>query len=356
MNAQAPEYPANRQFQKTYIKCLVWDLDNTLWNGTLLEDDHIYLRPNVTAIIKTLDSRGILHSIASKNDYPTAMQKLQEFGLQDYFLYPQINWNSKASSIKQIARAINIEPNTIAFIDDQPFARDEVHSELPQVLCLDAAELSALLDMPQMNPPYVTQDSQMRRLMYIGNITRNRDEEAFAGPKEAFLASLGMTLTIFPAKKDDLTRAEELTNRTNQLNSPGYTYAYDRLNHFRQSAHHRLLMAKLKDRYGSYGHIGLALLNCTPQVWTIKLLLMSCRVISRGVVSMMLSHIMHQAKQNHVKLHAEFLPTGHNRMMNITYRFAGFEEIEKRGDLVIFEHNLSTIQPFPEYVTVKSVS
>ena len=78
--------------EKKTIKCVVWDLDNTLWNGVLLENDDISLRDSVVNVIETLDSRGILQSIASRNEVTTAMQKLREFGLHEYFLYPQINW------------------------------------------------------------------------------------------------------------------------------------------------------------------------------------------------------------------------------------------------------------------------
>lgn len=341
------------QEKEKFIKCVVWDLDNTLWDGVLLEGVQVALRGNVKNIIKTLDSRGILQSIASKNDYAKAMQKLEEFELHPYFLYPEINWSSKAVSVKNIAEALNIGLDTIAFIDDQPFERDEVHFSWPQVLCLDASELDAVLDMPEMNPRFMTADSGMRRQMYLSDMARNRVEAEFEGPKEAFLASLDMVLTIFSAKEDDLKRAEELTVRTNQLNTTGYTYAYDELSYFRQSDQHKLLMAKLEDKYGTYGHIGLTLVECENKVWTIKLLLMSCRVMSRGVGSVMLNHIMAMAKQQKVRLQAEFVSNDRNRMMNITYRFAGFNEVEQIGNLTILEHSLENIQSFPDYVTIK---
>ena len=121
-----------------------------------------------------------------------------------------------------------------------------------------------------------------------------------------------MVLTIFPAKEEDLQRAEELTVRTNQLNATGYTYSYNELNQFRLSDKYKLLMARLDDKYGRYGHIGLALVKCNPDVWTLKLLLMSCRVMSRGVGSIMLNHIMQLAKSHKVRLRAEFVPTGRN--------------------------------------------
>lgn len=342
--------------EKKSIKCLVWDLDNTLWDGVLVEGDKVTLRDNVLNVIKTLDSRGILQSIASKNDATLALEKLHELGLHDYFLYPQINWNSKASSIETIAKSINIGLDAVAFIDDQPFEREEVSFSLPEVLCIDAAELDLLLDMPEMNPRFITKDSKLRRLMYRNDIVRNQMEEEFVGPKEEFLASLKMVMTIFPATEDDLQRAEELTVRTHQLNATGYTYSYEELNHFRQSEQYQLLMARLEDKYGSYGHIGLALVECQEEVWTIKLLLMSCRVMSRGVGSMMLSHIMNLAKANLVRLQAEFVPTDRNRMMDITYRFGGFKEVKRVGELIIFEHDLTNIPPYPDYVKMQTVA
>jgi FkbH-like protein len=164
-----------------------------------------------------------------------------------------------------------------------------------------------------------------------------------------------MVLTIFPAEEEDLRRAEELTVRTNQLNTTGYTYSYDELSHLRQSEQHRLLMARLEDKYGSYGNIGLALVECEEgeeEAWTIKLLLMSCRVMSRGVGSIMLGHIMNLARSNNVRLRAEFIPNGRNRMMDITYRLTGFHEREEIGGLIVLESDLANIRSFPDYVQV----
>ena len=338
------------------IKCVVWDLDHTLWDGVLLEDKQVSLRDETVRVIKTLDERGILQSIASKNDHDFAMQALRSQGLDHYFLYPQIGWGSKAKSIERIAQSINIGLDTFAFVDDQPFERDEVQFSLPQVRCIDALDVAQIPEMPAMNPRFITSDSKKRRQMYWSDITRNQAEATFDGPKQSFLASLEMKLKLFPAREQDLQRAEELTVRTNQLNATGYTYDYDELNHFRQSPNHKLLMASLDDKYGTYGHIGLSLIECTNTIWTIKLLLMSCRVMSRGVGSIMLSHIMEQAKANNIRLQAEFVPNGRNRMMNITYRFAGFEEISQIGDCQIFSHDLTSIQPFPDYVTVQILS
>jgi FkbH-like protein len=335
------------------IKCVVWDLDNTLWDGVLLEDKNVSLRAKVMDLIKTLDCRGILQSIASKNVHATAMERLKMFQLEEYFIYPQINWNPKSSSIKNIAKSINIGIDTLAFIDDQEFERAEVQFSLPEVLCLDANNLVGLLDRPEFNPRFVTEDSKNRRLMYISDIERNKVEGSYEGTQEEFLASLKMKLSISPVTQDDLQRAEELTVRTHQLNATGYTYSYEELDQFSTSNRHKLLIAELEDKFGTYGKIGLALIECDATVWTVKLLLMSCRVMSRGVGTVLLNHIVRMAKKANVRLLAEFIATDRNRVMYVTYKFAGFKEIEELKDKTIFENDFSNIQAVPDYLEMQ---
>ncbi len=337
------------------IKCLVWDLDGTLWDGILLENENVHLKNGVLQVLQTLDKRGILHSIASRNEYHTAMKKLKELGLDQYFIYPEINWNSKADSVKNIAKSINIGFDTIAFIDDQIYERDEVKYSLPEVLCLDAGDMNKLPDMQVFRPRFMTKDSGIRRLMYQSEIKRNREEKEFQGPKEDFLQSLNMELTIFDAKEEDLQRAEELTVRTNQLNATGYTYSYNELKTFLNSEKHRLLMARLSDKYGTYGHIGSSLIEKNDAVWTIKLLLMSCRVMSRGIGSVLLNYIMKTAKKNQAELRAEFVPTDRNRLMSITYRLAGFTDLYEQNGIFVLKNDLKGDIQLPDYLTVKII-
>jgi FkbH-like protein len=334
------------------IKVLVWDLDNTLWDGTLLEGDAVRLRPAAAAALRTLDERGILLSIASKNDHDQAMSKLQELDVAEYFIYPQIGWSSKSSAVEAVARSINVGLDAIAFIDDDPFERGEVGHALPQVLVMDATEAAGLVERPELMPRFITGESAMRRRMYQADIARNRAEESFQGPQEAFLASLGMRFTLHAAREEDLRRAEELTVRTHQLNSTGQTYSYEELDELRRSADHLLLVAGLEDRYGTYGKIGLALIAKQARLWTLKLLLMSCRVISRGVGTILIHHILRLAQDAGVRLQAELKPTPRNRMMLVSYKFAGFHEVSKRGDLLVFEHPLEQVPAFPAYVEV----
>jgi FkbH-like protein len=334
------------------VKCVVWDLDHTVWDGILLEDGEVPLRAGVPEIIRELDARGILQSVASRNDRDAAMARLEALGIAEYFLHPRIDWNAKGQNVAAIAKALNIGLDTFLFVDDQPFEREEVQYACPEVRTLDAADLSGMLERPELNPEFITDDSRRRRLLYAADIQRQTAEETFAGPAEAFLRSLDMRFTIGPCSEEDLQRAEELTVRTNQLNTTGYTYDYAELDAFRRSPDHLLLVAGLDDRYGAYGKIGLALVEKGAGAWSLKLLLMSCRVMSRGVGTILLGHVMREARAAGAGLRAEFRSNGRNRQMLVTYRFGGFREIARDGDLLVFEHDLETLQPFPDYVQV----
>lgn len=334
------------------IKCVVWDLDNTLWDGVLLEGDAGPPRPEVLDIVRTLDERGILQSIASKNDPDLATRHLSEFGISDMFLYPQIGWGPKSDAVARIAKAFNFGIDAIAFVDDQDFERAEVSFAHPSVLCLHPDELARALTEPEFNPRFITDESRRRRHLYRAQIAREEAEREFQGTNEEFLASLAMTFTIRPASRDDLQRAEELTVRTNQLNSTGRTYSYDELEALLASPDHLVLVAELEDRFGSYGTIGLALVQRGTPYWHLKLLLMSCRTMSRGVGTILLNHIMAAARDAGVRLRADFVETGRNRMMQITYAFAGFVEVAREGEVAILESDLSNVQPPAPYVTV----
>lgn len=329
------------------IKCVVWDLDNTIWNGTLLEDPNVSIKEEVVGVIKELDRRGILQSISSKNEYNSAYEKLKEFGIHDFFLYPQINWAAKSSSIKHIADSLNIHINTFAFIDDQAFEREEVNYTYPEVLCIDAKNISDILTMPKFQPRFITDDSKLRRILYMTDIKRKADEENWAGPSDSYIASLNMKFNIRLATEADLQRAEELTIRTHQLNATGYTYSYDELNQFRTSNNHLLFVSSLEDKFGTYGTIGLTLVECNEDRWLIKLLLMSCRVMSRGVGSIMINYLKSKAKKQNVELFAEFVPTDRNRMMYMTYKFSNFKEFSNENNLVLFKCDLQSDASFP---------
>lgn len=335
------------------IKCVVWDLDNTVWDGVLLEDENVKVKANVVEHVKRLDQLGVLHSIASKNDHEAALAKLTELGIAEYFLFPQANWNAKSSSIELIAKALNLGLDAFAFVDDQPFELAEVAHALPKVTVVDAAEVDEVLFREDFIPRFVTDESGQRREMYRGQIARDELEKDFVGTNHEFLASLDMFFTIETAKQADLQRAEELTVRTNQLNSTGRTYSYDELDALRESPDHLVLVASLTDKFGSYGKIGLALVEKGAEIWQLNMMLMSCRVMSRGVGMVLLNHIMNLAKDAGAQLQADFVETGRNRMMQVTYAFAGFREVSRDGVHVVLQADLESLQPAPEYVQVE---
>jgi len=335
------------------IKCVVWDLDRTIWEGILLEGDEIRLKPDVADIIKILDRKGILHSIASKNDSDYAMEKLRLFQLHDYFLYPEISWNAKSLSISRIQKNLNIDIGSLAFIDDEPFERDEVQSIHPEVMCLDAADLGNLLDHPRLNPKVITGDSERRRLMYMAQIVRTREEEDYEGPRSDFLASLDMRLCITRATEGDLLRAQELTARTNQLNTTGITYSHDDLLALIHSPNHLVLLCELDDKYGSYGKVGLALVEIVDGCHHIRLFILSCRVLSLGIGTVFLNYIMQIAKQNGHRLKLDYRKTGRNRPMYITLKMANFIESDGTEDGTnIFENDLTVVHPLPNFIDI----
>jgi len=190
--------------------------------------------------------------------------------------------------------------------------------------------------------------------MYLQDQRRKQDEENFEGPRKEFLASLGIQLIVHEAVEEDLKRAEELTVRTNQLNATGKTYSYDELKAYMTSKRHRLILCGLNNRYGSYGIIGLALVEVLKDYYHIKLLLMSCRVMSMGVGTILLTHVMQEARKDGKRVKADFRHTGRNRMMYVTFKFAGFREVKTdSGGTIVMENDLDSIQDFPPYVKVK---
>ncbi len=334
------------------IKCVIWDLDETLWHGVLVEGGGIHLKDQILKIIQELDRRGILQSVASKNDSELAMAAIELHGLAGYFLFPHINWGSKAHSLERLSQQLNLSLDTFLFVDDQAYERDEVKTAHPMVRCIDAAEYLALPTLPTMMPEFITGDSALRRRRYQEQQRRDRDEQNFNGPSEAFLASLNMEIVVSVATEQDLRRAEELTVRTNQLNATGVTYSYGELNDFRYSSDHRLLVCELTDIYGSYGKIGLLLFEHINDTLFIKMLLVSCRVMSRGIGSILLTYVMKYAKSRKLKLIAEYRPTGRNRIMQVTYGMANFKTSGERGDTFLLVNDLDSVPDYPDHLKI----
>lgn len=310
----------------TIVKCLVWDLDNTLWQGTLLEDAEVTLPAHVRELIAELDGRGILQAVASKNDHDLAWRRLEELGVAEFFVLPHIGWGPKSDSVREIATELNFALDTIAFVDDQPAERAEVDFQLPQVRCYDAERVAGLAALPEFSPATVTVDARSRREMYQAGFRRKAAEEDFQGPSEDFLRSLKLVMHIQRATEAELSRVEELTLRTSQMNATGVHYSLPDLRKLVADPDHEVLVTTLADRFGTHGAVGLELLERHNGVWHLKLLATSCRVVSFGAGSVILGWLVDEAARAGVHLAADFRQTERNRMMEIAYRLAGFSD------------------------------
>lgn len=334
-------------------KCVVWDLDNTIWSGTLLEDSDVKINKSIIKIIKELDRRGILQSIASKNNFEDAMVKLQEFGIADYFLYPQINWSPKSESLQAIATSLNIGIDTFAFLDDQDYELAEVSYHYPKVQCWNIEQVKdKLLELDQFIPNFVTAETSQRRLLYKRDIERNENQKQFKGTNIEFLSSLKLQAFFRKATVEDLNRVEELTQRTNQLNTTGITYSYEELIKLIDNPNYLVTVAELTDLFGSYGTIGLAVISKATETWCIELFLVSCRVISRNIGSIFLNWIRNLAFEQDVKLTAAFKKTEKNRMMYLTYKMMNFlEVVNEQGEFVFLDDKKERILQ-PDYMEI----
>ena len=264
-----------------YIKCLIWDLDNTLWDGVLSEDgpEGIRLRPEAVETLKMLDRRGILHSIASKNDASAVMLVLQSLGLAEYFLVPQIGWGPKSAAVDRIAAALNLGTDSFAFVDDAVYEREEVRAAHPDVRIYTEKDIKDLSGRPEFSP-LVSSESAARRQSYLAESRRTADAASFEGDAEAFLRSCGLELTLrrlTPGAPQE-ARCLELTARTNRLTLAGRRYTPEA---FRElMADVEVYAVSAADRYGDYGTVGCLALRPGPTAEVTELVL-SCRVAKK---------------------------------------------------------------------------
>lgn len=268
------------------VKCVAWDLDNTLWKGVIGDDGPDGVQPNQECIkmIKALDQMGILQTIVSKNEEAIALDKLSSLGLKDYFLYPAINWGRKSENLKSIARELNINIDTFAFIDDQPFERDEVKSSLPQVRVFDVTDISTLLDREEFKIP-ITEESAKRRLSYQNEYKRKKISANWTGDYESFLKSCKLKMKVFrPVNDSDINRSLELVMRSNQYNISGRKYSVEEFkNNILDNEKFDCFSFKVSDNFGDYGLVGFASFEKDENKYVMHDFVMSCRVAQKTV-------------------------------------------------------------------------
>jgi FkbH-like protein len=316
-----------RQSTKKF-KCIVWDLDNTLWDGILIEDgpEKIRLRQGVVEVIRQTDQRGILHSVASKNNYDDAMKILRLSGLDQYFLFPQITWQPKSQSISEIARLLNIGSESLAFVDDQEFERAEVGAALPQVTLIDAADYRRIPERPECDVP-LTAESKSRRAMYKEEQQRETALETYKSDYIGFLRDCAIKVVMTSLDDTNLKRVYELAQRTNQMNFSGNRYQEARLVEIMKSGFLETYVINCADRFGNYGIVGFAVVDARePRLLE---LMFSCRVQSKRVEHAVLSFILRRFVTGKGRdFYASYRKTAKNTPSGKVFDEMGFKFVE----------------------------
>jgi FkbH-like protein len=326
------------------FKCVVWDLDNTLWNGTLIEGDEVTLRPGIGEMLKYFDERGILMSIASKNDAESALARLKEFKLEEYFLYPQIDWSPKSIKISKIARQLNIGLDAVAFVDDNSFELAEVSQALPQITCVDAGTLEQAILSPRFQGN-VTKESRQRRHYYQQQIAREIEQTAFAGDYTGFLKTCKIVLQIAPYQSADAERIAELVQRTNQLNFSGHKYSRAQLDQLIEEPAFDKYVLRCSDRYGAYGTVGFCIVQQEQKELRINDFMLSCRVQGKFIEQALFSHLLeHHNLHGTRAIWVNFRVTDRNTPARQVLESLGFEHCDAedgtgRGGLMLRQSN-----------------
>lgn len=322
------------------VKCLVWDLDNTLWDGILMEAEdpaRIRPKPGVVETLRELDSRGILHSIASQNDYDTTWPVLERLGLAEYFLHPQINYDPKSANIERIAKTLNIGINALAFIDDTPFQREEVRNAWPQVRIYDAPEAAALPSLPEFTVT-VTEESRNRRKMYQAEARRTALQASTQTNIVDFVRSCELQMHLFePTTAEELERCYELIIRTNQLNTSGVKYTREEFDQVLAKPGHKVFAFSCRDIFGDYGIVGFGQYRVSGKTLTFTEFAMSCRVAGKFVGSALFAALL--KKEGCSKGHFTVVKTRKNILLRNTLEHIGFTIREKNAERVHYTFN-----------------
>ena len=334
-------------------KMIVWDLDNTLWKGVLVEDglDKLVLNDQAVRAIRELDQRGILHSVASKNNEDDALAALRHFNLQDYFLYPQIHWEPKTQSIHSIARQMNLGLDSLMFIDDSAFERAQVGETMPELLVLSERVIPELLARPEFDVP-VTKDSSRRREFYRGQLRRELAQESAGDDYLEFLRHCEITLSIARLTSDSLERAYELAQRTNQMNFSGNRYSRQDLQALADDPQRECMVMQCKDRFGEYGIIGFCVY--APEQARMLDLMFSCRIQSKNVDIAFLDWLSRRAAEaGHAQLLADYRPSPRNRPASRVFETLGFECLDAAAEIQTLQRSLVALPPADSVVTIR---
>ena len=330
-------------------KCIVLDLDNTLWGGIVGEDGfngikigHSYpgnaFREFQNELFK-LYQRGILLAINSKNNFEDAIEVFRNHPdmilREEHFVIMKINWQNKAQNMKEIASELNIALDSIIFIDDSPVETEMIRKELPEVLTVelpkDPANYAAILQqMTDLESLSFSPEDRKRTEMYRSQTQRKQLQESSLS-LEDFYRSLRMEAIIGYADDYTIPRISQLTQRTNQFNLTTRRYTKSDILNFSKSSLYDIFYLQLKDKFGDSGIVAVAITDKRGSVWEIDTFLMSCRVIGRTVENAFLAFIVEKARQEGAKYAiGTYIPTKKNGLVKDFYGQHGFELIEEK--------------------------
>jgi FkbH-like protein len=332
-------------------KCLVLDLDNTLWGGVVGDDgvERLVLGYGTAAgegyaafqrYARSLTGAGIVLAVCSKNDHAVAASAFRDhpemvLKLDDFGSFVA-NWNDKASNLRQIAEALNLGLDALVFFDDNPAERALVRGELPMVAVPEvpadpAYYVRTLEDAGYFEAVSLTSDDLARARQYQDNGRRAQALDA-ATDMDSFLRGLEMTLQIGGLDAGSIVRVTQLINKTNQFNVTTRRYTEAELRAFGADPANVVMHFRLLDRFGDNGLIGVLLARGGDDRMVIDTLLMSCRVLGRGVEHAMINELVARAAARGIReIVGEYLPTARNGMVADLFGRLGFAPADREA-------------------------
>jgi len=339
------------------IKLVIWDADNTLWNGSVyyVDKDAVSIKPGTRAALKELNKRGIINSLCSKNNYADADLMLKKFEIDKYFREPQIGWGLKSEAVKKLAEIFNVSFGEILFIDDDPFQRAEVLSRISGINVAELADPIDILNIEGIKLLNETEEDKKRVQILKEDRYRELAEKDHCGDYHDFLRQCNIKMIIREVCEEDWPRVVQLLNRTNELNATGNRYELDELMNSYQLNKDIVLVVELEDKFGDYGLIAETIIDTQDSdIWFIKDLTVSCRTMGRGIGGVLVLTILNLAKNCGInKVRGYIKPSESNWRMRPLYEKRGFKKVFDDGKITKYEFDLNNeIFQYPDWIEV----
>ena len=328
-------------------KCIILDLDNTLWGGVIGDDGLNKIQIGELCLghafsdfqmwLKELKNRGIILAICSKNNEDIAKEPFEKhpemvLRLEDISMFVA-NWDDKATNIKHIQETINIGMDSIVFIDDNPFERNLVKSLIPDITVPDLPEdpsqyLSYLKELNLFETASYSENDKDRTKQYQAEVGRETMKSTYSDFND-YLKSLEMVGTVHEFNEFEVPRISQLTQRSNQFNLRTIRYTEAEIENIINDKNYVTLSFSLKDKFGDYGLIsGVIMKKQDDDTLFIDTWLMSCRVLKRGMEEFIINNVVNKAKEEgYSKIIGEYIKTPKNAMVEKIYSNMGFNDI-----------------------------